>query len=211
MSRPQFLVALRLEALSLRLGAAGIDQQRIGMGPVRAVAACARLSRSHDRRPVVLIGCAGALDPSLRPGDLVVASSILEAGRPGAVELAHARQVFDHLAAAPGIAGGPVGLHLAPIVSSPKILSGDGPRQQARDGGAVAVDMESLWCAPLARLRPFAVVRAILDVPGKDLFSIATTAVALRCARSLAVAARALDQWHPDSVDDHNLLEIGEH
>lgn len=208
---PLFLVALRLEALALRLGAPGADQERIGMGPVRAVAACARLGRVPDLRPVVLIGCAGALDPALRPGDLVVASAVVEAGRPAAVPLAGAEEVADTLAAAPGIAGGPTRVHLAPIASSHRIVHGEEAREQARAGGAVAVDMESLWCAPLARSRPFTVVRAILDVPGKDLFSLGTAAVALRCARSLAAAARALAEGHPDGVDRETLLEIGEH
>lgn len=208
---PLFLVALRLEALSLRLGAPGVDQVRIGMGPVRAVAACARLSRQADRRPVVLIGCAGGLDPSLRPGDLVVASSVVEADRAEApVPLTHAEEVFRRLQAAPGIAGSGHGVHLAPVVSSARIVHGDEARAAAGRKGA-AVDMESLWCAPLARTRPFAVVRAILDVPGKDLFSLSTAAVALRCARSLAAAARALSDWHPGSLETDPLLEIGEH
>lgn len=208
---PLFLVALRLESLALRLGAPGADQERIGMGPVRAVAACTRLGRAPEARPVVLIGCAGALDPTLRPGDLVVASAIVEAGRTGVVPLDGADVVAATLAAAPGIAGGPSRVHLAPIASSPRIVHGEEAREQARVGGAVAVDMESLWCAPLARSRPFTVVRAILDVPGKDLFSLGTAAVALRCARSLAAAARALAEGHPHIIDRETLMEIGEH
>jgi len=104
-----------------------------------------------------------------------------------------------------------VRVHLAPVASSAQIVRGASAQQDARRGGAVAVDMESLWCSPLARTRPLAVVRAILDVPGKDLFSPATAAVALRCARSMAGAARALAQWHPASVINDNLMEIGEH
>lgn len=210
-AEPLFLVALRLEALSLRLGAAGVDHRRIGMGPVRAVAACARYSRASDRRPVVLIGCAGGLDPALRPGDLVVASSVVEAGRAEHVALPHAAEVHERLLADPAVAGSGVGVHLAPIVSSPRILHGDEARAAARLGGAVAVDMESLWCAPLARTRPFTVVRAILDVPGKDLFSLGTAAVAVRCGRSLGAAARALRHWRPDSLESDTLMEIGEH
>ncbi|MDA8033559.1 MAG: hypothetical protein M0T71_05235 [Actinomycetota bacterium] len=207
---PLFLVALRLEALTLRLGAAGVDWERIGMGPVRAVAACSRISRQPDRRPVVLVGCAGALDPALRPGDLVVASSLVEVDRPGSVvPLAHADEVHARVQAAPGIAGTGVAVHLAPIVSSPRILHGDEARSLARRSGA-AVDMESLWCAPLGRTRPFAVVRSILDVPGKDLFTLSTAAVALRSARSLAAAARALASWHPGSLESDTLMEIGE-
>ena len=177
---PLFLAPLRLEALALRLGAPRVDQQRIGMGPVRAVAACARLTQAGDGRPIVLIGCAGGLDPSLRPGDLVVASSVVELGRDDPVPLAHGAEVADRLRAAPGIAGTSVGVHLAPIVSSPRILHGGEARETATAGGAVAVEMEAFWCTPFARTHPFVVVRSILDVPGKDLFTLRTATVTLR-------------------------------
>jgi 4-hydroxy-3-methylbut-2-enyl diphosphate reductase len=209
-SEPLFLVALRLEALSLRLGAAGVEHERIGMGPARAVAACRRLSRAPLARPVVLIGCAGGLDPTLRPGDVVVASAVLEAGRAEAIDLEHAEEVAELVRRAPGLPSG-ARVELAPVVSSPKILSGTEARERARVGGAAVVDMESLWCAPLQRSRPFAVVRVVLDVPGRELFSPATATAALRCGRAIAASARALASWRPDSVGNDTLLEVGEH
>ncbi len=71
--------------------------------------------------------------------------------------------------------------------------------------------MEAFWCTPFARTHPFVVVRSILDVPGKDLFTLRTATATLRCARSLAAAARALGEWRPDRLAPDTPTETGEH
>jgi 4-hydroxy-3-methylbut-2-enyl diphosphate reductase len=101
-------------------------------------------------------------------------------------------------------------VRLGPIASSPSIVNGDEDRRSAAAGGAVAVDMESYWCAPLARLHPFVVVRVVLDVAGRDLWSLPTARGASRAYRSLVRSARALRHWSPVSVSGSPLLEIGD-
>ena len=203
-SAPVFLAPLRIEARAARRGAGATAVERIGMGPARATAARARLEMSLARgRPVVLIGLAGALVAGVRPGDVVVASSLSTTGT-GPVALSAGEEVAALLEAS-GLT-----VHHRPVVSSPVIVSGDAARQAAAAGGAAAVDMESYWCEPLARSRPFAVVRVIVDVPGRELWSPSTLRVGIRAYRSMVVAARALRQWSPVSVDGSAFLEVGD-
>ncbi|HMI71969.1 MAG TPA: hypothetical protein VK510_18375, partial [Solirubrobacteraceae bacterium] len=70
------LAPLRIEAraVSPTLGA-GSQLQRAGMGPKRARSAAARAARTAADA-VAVAGFCGALDPALRPGDLVVATEV---------------------------------------------------------------------------------------------------------------------------------------
>jgi 4-hydroxy-3-methylbut-2-en-1-yl diphosphate reductase len=182
-----FLAALRLEALALRLGAPGTRVDTFGMGERAATSALARLSQS-PAEPTVLFGVSGALEKSLRPGDLVVATELGLVGLDETVALEGAEDFANELAAQ--------GLHVvsAPVVTSRRLVVGEEARAKAAAGGAVAVDMESWFLAPLARDRRFAVVRAILDVPGREVISPATAVAAVRAARALGRAARATQQ-----------------
>ena len=55
-----------------------------------------------------------------------------------------------------------------PIASVARLAMGDA-RVRLRERGAIAVDMESVWLAPGAGARPFAVVRVISDTPAREL------------------------------------------
>jgi 4-hydroxy-3-methylbut-2-enyl diphosphate reductase len=202
---PTFLAPLRIEALAARHGAGGNPVLRIGMGPARASAARARLDRTLPTgAPVVLLGLAGGLVPGTAPGEVVVATSVELADGGQAVAIPFGADVGEILAAA--------GLRVrcAPVASSARIVTGTAARSAVASHGAVAVDMESYWCTPLARAHPFAVVRVVLDVPGRDLVSPATAFAASRAYRSLVRSARALRRWSPVSVDGSNLLEVGD-
>ncbi|MCU1493052.1 MAG: hpnH [Acidimicrobiaceae bacterium] len=202
---PVFLAPLRIEAFAIRRGAGSAPVERIGMGPGRATAARARLEHSlAPGRAVVLLGVAGALVVGLEPGEVVVASSLHSTTSSEPVHLDAGEEVAEILERA-GLA-----VHHAPVVSSPAVVSGDVARRAATAGGAVAVDMESYWCAPLARRRPFVVVRVVVDVPGRDLWSLATPGAATRAYRSLVRSARALRHWSPVSVNGSPLLEVGD-
>ncbi len=204
---PVFLAPLRLEALAVRRGAPGVRVERIGMGPDRATSARVRLSRLLPAgQPVVLFGVAGALECGLKPGDVVVASELGSLGSDETTELPDAADVAQVLRRA--LTSRTTTVHVAPVVCSAKVIHGDAERQKAAARGAVAVDMESLWCAPLGRGRPFAVVRTILDVPGRELVSWRTLPGAASALSSLARAARALRGWDPGSVDRHPPLEV---
>jgi 4-hydroxy-3-methylbut-2-enyl diphosphate reductase len=71
-------------------------------------------------------------------------------------------------------------------------------RAELRAGGAIAVDMESVWLAPGAGERPFGVVRVVLDSPEHELLRPQAAAGAIRAARALRKVAGALHDWAPD-------------
>jgi nucleoside phosphorylase len=68
---------------------------------------------------------------------------------------------------------------------------------QLHAGGAIAVDMESVWLAAGRRGRPFGVVRVVLDSPEHELMRVGAIAGALRAALSLRRVAAALHEWTP--------------
>ena len=82
------------------------------------------------------------------------------------------------------------------IVCVSKIAIGE-RRAQLLAGGALAVDMESVWLAAGAAGRPFAVVRVVLDSPSHELLRPQATVGALRAARVLRRVAGALHDWAP--------------
>ena len=219
---PLFLAPLRVEAFAVRRGAHGSSIERMGMGPVRATATRVRLEAAAERRrPIVLIGFGGALGRELRPGHVVVASSVVSmpladnaAGVSQAPALVPRPPDAVPLPVLPDIVallrGAGLVVHEGPIVSAPAIVRDDAERKRAAASGAIAVDMESYWCAPLASARPFAVVRVIVDVPGHDVRSPATLGAGLRAYRSLVTAARALGSWSPVSLKDNPLQEVGD-
>jgi 4-hydroxy-3-methylbut-2-enyl diphosphate reductase len=70
-------------------------------------------------------------------------------------------------------------------------------RAQLHAGGAIAVDMESVWLAAGAGGRPFGVVRVVLDSPEHELLRVRAAAGALRAALALRRVAGALHEWAP--------------
>ena len=204
-TRPLFLVPLRFEALAARAGAVGCEVERIGLGPVRATAARTRVTRERPAgRPLVLIGVAGALRSGLEPGTVVLgesvalldSNSVLPLDDPG---------VFVARLAASGLDA-----RSGPIVSSPRLVTGDAERRAAATQGLV-VDMESFWCAPLATRHPLVVCRVVIDVPGRDVTSLATPLAAARAWRALVRAARVLSAWSSATLEVNQLLEVGDH
>jgi len=112
---------------------------------------------------LVSFGIAGALDPSLKPGDLILASAVrLPDGHRQAADqkwLVHIAQSLPHARIA-DVAG-----------SSSIIATAADKRTLHRDSGAVCVDQESHWVAQIADANhiPFIVVRAIADRAGDSL------------------------------------------
>ena len=85
------------------------------------------------------------------------------------------------------------------IVCVSKIALGE-RRAQLLAGGALAVDMESVWLAAGAAGRPFAVVRVVLDSPSHELLRPQAPVGALRAARALRRVAGALHDWAPGGL-----------
>ena len=180
---------LRIEARALRRGAPDVRVVRTGMGPDRARHAMARL-RVDPAARLVVAGFCGALDATLVPGDVVVASELRGAAH-------RSLEVCQDLVTA--LEGQGLRVHVAPLVSVPRIARG-AERRALQAGGAHAVDMESAWLAPAAAGRPFAVVRVVLDGPHHELLRPTFARNLLRAARSLRGVARALDRWAGASI-----------
>lgn len=199
MSAPEFFVALRSEAAAIRIGAPKARVVRFGMGERAARAAAATAASSQVDRVVVVCGFSGALTGELRPGEVVVATSLSLLGDDESSPLASASVVATALTEA-GIR-----VTAGPIVTAPRLVSGREAREKAASGGAVAVDLESRWFAPLDSTRTVVVVRAIVDVPGKEVRSFSTPLAALRAGRSLARVARVLERnkWQIDIRTQH--------
>jgi adenosylhomocysteine nucleosidase len=148
---------------------AGADAEvwvvQTGMGTARAADA-ARLVRDADHFDLFLsTGCAGALSPSLHPGDLVIGTAVLGDGARIAsdpMQMARAEQAAQS-AALPVTQG--------PLLCSPHVLASAAAKRLGAASGAIAVDMEGVaiaTCAAQAAI-PFLSVRSILDTADTEL------------------------------------------
>jgi adenosylhomocysteine nucleosidase len=154
------LTGLAMEARCLRGSGAVVACS--GARPERARAEVARLVE-QGVTGLVSFGLAGALDPALRPGDLVLADAVLlPDGRRLAVDAGWRARLADALECA----------HTGPIAGSERLLATPAAKQELRKrSGALAVDMEShsVAAAAAAAGLPFVVVRAISDPAGRAL------------------------------------------
>ncbi len=142
------MAPLRVEASAARRGASTAEVVRTGMGPRRSRrAARAVLATIEPERPIAVVGVCGGLDPSLAPGDVIVASEVGSADGTINVTLASATLVAAELAAR----GLPA--RVGAIVSSERLENGAARRAELLATGALAVDMESAWLvgAPTVR------------------------------------------------------------
>ncbi|MER7541529.1 4-hydroxy-3-methylbut-2-enyl diphosphate reductase [Actinomadura sp.] len=174
--------ALGVEARAVARG--GLRVVRTGMGPAKARAAAAGLPE-HDALAVA--GCGGALDERLRPGDLFVATEVR--GPSGTVPCRTAEALAGLLERTTGAT-----VHRGPLVTVDHIVSG-AERARLAAGGAMVADMESAELAAAAGDRPFAVVRAIVDTPGRPLVSPATLTGGTAALRRLRTVGPALREW----------------
>lgn len=180
------LAPLRIEARGIRSGAPGVDVRRIGMGPRRAARAAARFG-AQPPRPTVLAGFCGALQPGLRPGDVVLASEVH--GGEGVTPCA------DPAVLAGALRRDGLTVHVGPITSSRAVVVGD-ERRRLRQTGQLAVDMESAWVVPALRDRHPVVMRVVMDTAEHELYRPLRTLSALRAAyRSLSQAAAVAADW----------------
>jgi 4-hydroxy-3-methylbut-2-enyl diphosphate reductase len=185
---------MRLETLVVRSVARGARVRRTGMGPRRAGAAAHTLRREPGEGLLVL-GFCGGLDEHSRPGEVVVATEVLTAADEGHGQERVACSGVERLERALTATGLPV--RSGPVVCVSRLALGE-RRAQLLAGGAIAVDMESVWLAPGAAGRPFAVVRVVLDSPSHELLRPQAAAGAVRAARALRRAAvAALHDWRP--------------
>lgn len=146
------LAALRLEALAI-----GGDVSLTGMGHAKARSTGARLAQTlPPGRPLAIVGIAGGLEPTLEPGQLVVADALYppDGAEPMALPQAGA------VAAALRSHGHDV--RVGAVACSTSIVHGPA-RAALASGGALAVEMESVWLARSLVNHPLAVIRAVGD------------------------------------------------
>ncbi len=189
MSGLVIVTALRTEFAALAGQVPGAHVERCGMGADRVRQWLPRLAEL-DPDTLVVAGVAGGLDPSLRPGDVVVANEVRDE---------HGRIVLR--AAGPLVAElRRLGLrvHSGPIVSRDHIVSG-AAREKLASSGALAVDMESAaivratGCEP--DRPPTAVIRVIVDTAFSGLARPATVVSGVRALGVLRRTAPALRRW----------------
>lgn len=189
-SSAQLIVCAPLAVEVLALGKSdAMRVVRTGMGPVRSRKSARALAR-EPARAVVVAGFGGALDPSLEPGDVVVADAVR--GPDG-------NAPCDSASLAAALREEGLRVVIGTIASADHIVTGDERREMFTEG-ACAVDMESAWLATAASGRPFSVVRAVVDTPTRELRNIVSTLRGgTRSWQSLARIGRALGRWASES------------
>ena len=146
----------------------------LAVAPLRIEALAAgvpKLGRRPPDEPFVLVGTCGAVDPSLRAGDVVVASELRHRDSTLPVDSAIADRLRD------------LNPRTGPIVTVDRIA---GPGERAALSDALAVDLESFW------VEPQAVVRVVVDEAGRRLLHPRTLVAGVRALRTLRRVGKLL-------------------
>lgn len=146
-------------------------------------------------RLLVSLGYAGALDPHLHPGELVVGNAYLHGAKaavPGALQTSRAAMLLRQ--------SGLSALEGAVLTVDEPLLTPRAKRRAHNGSGALVVDMEGRWIADAAASRdiPLIGIRAVLDEAHYPLPSFIATIIADGGRREWAHAFRAMS--HPSAV-----------
>jgi 4-hydroxy-3-methylbut-2-enyl diphosphate reductase len=191
----ELLVAapMRIEAALISSAGRRALVRKTGMGPRRSkVAAGALVGESAGA--MLVLGFCGGLDETSVPGEVIVAQDVYAASDEGhgeervSCDLSH--QLVHRLT------GRGLKVRVGDVVCVSRLALGE-RRAELHAGGAIAVDMESVWLAAGAGGRPFGVVRVVLDSPEHELLRVRAALGALRAARALRRVAGALHEWAP--------------
>jgi 4-hydroxy-3-methylbut-2-en-1-yl diphosphate reductase len=151
---------------------------QILVAPMRIEAWAARarrLGREVPEGDLVVTGTCGGGEPSLRAGDVVVATEVRHRSSSRPADSSVAETLRAH-----GIE-----VRVGPIVTADRIL-GPCEREALRESGALAVDLESFW------LDEAAVVRVVVDEAGRRLLHPRTLVAGVRALRSLRRVGSAI-------------------
>ncbi|HEY0515951.1 MAG TPA: hypothetical protein VGD00_02415 [Solirubrobacteraceae bacterium] len=198
MSEVLLAAPLRVEAALISSASRGAIIRKTGMGPEKAKAAAGELT-AQPGSALLVVGFCGGLDASSVPGEVIVAEHVYAAADEGHAE----RRIDCGLAAdlVVRLTGLGMKVRSGPVVCVSKLALGE-RRAELLAGGAIAVDMESVWLAEAARDRPFGVVRVVLDSPTHELMRVQAVGGALRAALALRRVAAALQGWSPIALHD---------
>jgi len=129
---------------------------------------------SSGCRAVVSFGIAGGLDPSLKPGDVVVGTGVVSEDGRRAADLDLSAALLNLLS---GSGARVIAADLAGVDTA--VLSVEGKTDLRATSGAAAVDMESHVAASFAGRHgvPFAALRVICDPAGQALPAFAAQAL----------------------------------
>jgi 4-hydroxy-3-methylbut-2-enyl diphosphate reductase len=135
---------------------------------------------------LAVAGFGGALDGALRPGDVLVATEVWFGGRrlrcTGAGLLARELTRIG------------VRAQTGPLITTGHVVR-EAERRWLSRTGARAVDMEAGPLLAAAAGRPVAVVRAIVDTPGRPVLSRSSLSGGLAARRTLRRIGPALVSW----------------
>jgi 4-hydroxy-3-methylbut-2-enyl diphosphate reductase len=155
------------------------------MGPERARRAAEGLRRD-PACALAIAGLCGAVDPSLRPGNVFVASELCDAeGK---------RELDSVLPLARALEEIGVEARAGCLCSVDHVVRGS-RRLSFFEKGARVVDMESSWLAEAAEGRPLAILRVVVDGPDFELRGLPLLRNGVRALRALRRAAPALEIW----------------
>ena len=145
------------------IGAKTVTVLRSGVGPKNASRRLAQMTKGCDSQCVLSIGCAGALDPSVKVGDVVISERIVDgtskndAYYPSLDLVGKARDCCKKL---------DIAFHSGTTVSMAEVAANPGAKAAlAKKHDALAVDMESAqvaaWAYELGL--PILAIRAVSD------------------------------------------------
>ena len=138
---------------------------------------------------MLVVGFCGGLDEQSVPGEVIVAEEVFAAADEGHPEESVSCVLAGELVAR--LTGLGMKVRAGRIVCVSKLALGE-RRAELHAGGAIGVDMESVWLAAGAGERPFGVVRVVLDSPSHELMRPQAVGGVLRAAVALRRVAGAL-------------------
>jgi 4-hydroxy-3-methylbut-2-enyl diphosphate reductase len=184
---------LRVEAILISSGARGASIHKTGMGPDKARAAAGELG-ARSAQAMLVLGFCGGLDESSVPGEVIVAEEVYAAPDEGHPEQPIRCDLASQLVGR--LTGLGLKVRVGKLVCVSRLALGE-RRAELHAGGAIGVDMESVWLAAGAGGRPFGVVRVVLDSPNHELLRLQAAGGALKAALALRKVAGALHDWVP--------------
>ncbi len=186
---------MRIEAALISSAGRRAVVRKTGMGPRRSKAAAGELAGvSASASAMLVLGFCGGLDATSVPGEVIVAQEVYAASDEGHAEERVRCSLHDQLVHR--LTGRGMKVRTGDVVCVSRLALGE-RRAELHAGGAIAVDMESVWLAAGAGGRPFGVVRVVLDSPEHELLRLRAAAGALRAALALRRVAGALHEWAP--------------